>query len=705
MSNTINTNFKAAETYDGTTGSDSYADLRLRLEEALRELEQFKSENAVWLSEENLREMDRIEVMMKAEIATIDGGGVSGVAGGAAGYSTEWYAPANLQPGWNVDGNGTLQITTNDADAALIEDGSYAGTVGFESGTIAYSLQDDSAVGIEVKNIGKDLAFTISYDDNGDGVVDRKETYLVKNGAIDPARFIIDASQMSHAVTIDCSGALRISDGSRNIPYGVVNGFNILGGNGDDTIIGSQGVDGILGGAGNDFIDGMAGNDVIYGDDYYNGQGQYAQNVNGLPAGNDTIRGGTGADTIYGGAGLDDFYSSDNTTAVKPDVLVDMGGNKIDDTSSAPNPDEWLATDENWEWEVSENGEVVLKHVGDEGGQIDIEMPEGYTMAFAERDQEGRALVITFVGYDEDGNPSSFTLRIEGFFDDTSNMDPQSSVITLNLFGSDEGDIIDFSRITTNDLPLTSQNINIYGEGGNDFIIGVDSALARDGVNAGNWQESTVSEGTLNEYNDEGIFVNDDNDGYTSTVEDGMIVVREDDDPETEKGETVTICAPEGYDHGYITVGPDGYTYVILVNDEGDRIVIKFEDENFTGDNEGYRYINVWDRKPESPTTEDEVGDKADDIPLIPISFDNIVDMDGDGAADMNVIDGGEGSDVLFGTKGSDFRSDEEDFVVKGTVKEDRSFSETDVSSTSSEGADGDVDGDGDGDGDVDGDA
>ena len=80
-----------------------------------------------------------------------------------------------------------------------------------------------------------------------------------------------------------------------------------------------------------------------------------------------------------------------------------------------------------------------------------------HKMAFADTDPDGNALIITFVGEDEDGNPCTFKIKIEDFFDSSFGSDPSKAVVTLNISGSEISDIIDFSKI----YGLENQNINI----------------------------------------------------------------------------------------------------------------------------------------------------------------------------------------------------------------------------------------------------
>jgi len=638
-----------------TTETDSNADLKARLEEALRELEQYKEEYATSLTDESLAQMNRLEVMMKAEMAAIEAYGKGGYGpGGAAPVGSEWDAPSSLPPEFSVPEGYTLDIQQNASDASLCDDpGTYAGTVNFEGSRLNFSAQDEGIQEVEAVSKGKDLVLTVIYEDG------HKKSWVIKDGSVRSEPIIIDATQMGHGVTIDTSRALRISDGKHGQPYGATTGFQIWGSDYDDTIYGSQGRDGIVGLAGNDKIDGGADIDEIYGDDKYELPGQYAQQINGLPAGSDDIRGGAGADIIRGGGGIDKGYSSDDM----PGEAVDMGGEVKDDTASAPDPSGgWLAYDGNWTTETDEDGTIVLKNMGTEGGQIDLTMPNGYTMAMADIDpNDSTSLLITFVGEDANGNPQTFKLKIDGFFDSKEGVDPRTAVITLNVFGSENGDIIDFHKLM-GVAELNTQNINIFGNGGNDIILGTESALVRDGVDTSNPYQSTVGDGTLNRLVQEGVFAESEEDEdttYTASAENGQIVIRDADGDPSNNNATVELVAPEDFDRGYITVGPDGCTYVILAKNDGsgDTIVFKFEDPSLD-----YTKIFFWNQKPGEDDSK-----TSTEIRLIPVSFDSTMGY--------GVISGGDGSDVLFGSKDSNFDTDASDFVVKGSFKEDSTSS------------------------------
>ncbi len=667
----IDTTFKA-DVLDSSTGTDAayYADLKTRLEDALRELEEVKANYGSTLNDETYAHLLQMEAMLKAEVAGVDG--LPALSGGSTGGTTDpWSSPTGLPAGFSVPEGSTLDTTQNADDAAICDDpSSYQGTINYElsgsTDSLNFSLQDDSITEVELISKGRDLVLVVHRGDT-------TESWVIKDGTVRSEPILIDATLMGHSVTIDASRSLRVSDGNHGQPYGLVTGFQIWGSNFDDTIYGSQGVDGIVGLRGNDVIDGGAGNDVIFGDDKYDITP--ATEIDGVALDStnsrDDIRGGAGNDQIYGGAGIDTSYESDATDITRP---KDMGGTVQDDMAQAPDPDDWFSNpDGNWEVEEDDDGTIVIRHTGTEGGRMDIDMDsmEGYTMAMADVDPDDpNSLIITFVGQDADGNPQTFNVRIEGFFESSEGVPPEEAVITLNIFGSEEGDIIDFHKIMGDAYALKSQNINIYGMGGNDIILGAEARLMKDGVDVTNWDESTVGDRGLTRAVEQDVFAYDDDDGYEPSVEDGMIVIRDaaTEDPDV-VNRTVNLIAPDGYDHGYVTVGEDGCTYVVLVKNDGsgDTVVFKFEDTNLEASD-----IFFWDQK----LDRDDSSSTATEIQLIPIMFENDVDVNEDGNPDWNMLSGGEGEDVVFGNENSNFDDpDGEDFIVEGDFEEEGSES------------------------------
>jgi hypothetical protein len=76
----------------------------------------------------------------------------------------------------------------------------------------------------------------------------------------------------------------------------LLQGHNLVGGDGDDTLTGTNDGDALDGGSGNDTIDGNGGNDELYGS-----------------RGMDALDGDRGADRLYGGFGADELFGGERS--------------------------------------------------------------------------------------------------------------------------------------------------------------------------------------------------------------------------------------------------------------------------------------------------------------------------------------------------------------------------------------------------------
>ncbi len=625
--NNIKANVPANQAPDVNTRAE---ELQNELEDALLEMEQVRAEQEPYLNDEQLMEMDRMEAMMKAEIAALESKDfVNGAHGGemGPGWDTS-FNPDEVEVGWIITEGGTMRKIEDPEDEQAIynrfrDDVTYTGTVRVESDRIGYKADDDTEK-IEAVSIGSDLALIITRNDGS------KEAIVLENGSVRRENANEDFKIIANdqGMTIDCSGAHIVGDGRHGLEAGENAGFTIYGGAGNDVLIGSNNNDIIVGRAGDDIIHGLNGVDNIFGDNEYKVPG-----TDGTGTDDDYIDGGRGHDNIWGGGGIDSGVS-DN------DYIVDMGGDVVAPNYRPIDPDEWLDFDSNWELYEDEGGMTALRHTGDSAGTIDINnLP--LDNAFAER--KDNDLIITFTGMDESGDFSQFSFRIDDFFRTRALIDPDGSVLTLNVHGNSQANIIDFHNIDN----LENQIINIFGEEGQDAIYGANNALARDGITGANWEESSVSRTQLNNYaellNEHELWGNFANnledssgeeieDPYTATVnEQGQIVITRHESAvlDTEdRDNIINLHAPAGYDNAYITQASDGHTYVIFANGQGDYVTVKFADTDLD-----FRRINI-----RYGATTREGLESAGPITPIPITFDD----------DMYTIDGGEGADTIF---------------------------------------------------------
>lgn len=649
----IDTNFKANAA--GTTGAGDagLAQLMAEVQEALREIEEFKAQNAEWLSEEHLNELDRLEVTLKAESAAMGAYGTSGAAGGsgAAGSESWLDAPDELQPEWNGIPDGF--INSFDEDAAGLSDpkyGEYAGTIEIPNSgrvdsptKIGFQMTDDM-LGITAESKGRDIVITVRYDYDGDGVEDARKSWVIKEGTVRPEPIIISAYGVGHGVEIDCSRVIRINDGSyEGFHAGTKSGFYIHGSEYDDVIRGTQANDAIVGYAGDDLLEGQAGNDKLWGDEYYEVAGSFDPDYGG----NDEINGGAGEDIGYGGGGIDTSHKADRGESITEDER------SIDDVvTDAPPVSDWFQDigGGDWEYEGMEDGVAVIRNTSGEAGELDIYMPPGYNMAYAERDADG-SLIITFVG-----DEGTFKIKIEDFFTEFAGEDPDARIPRLNFIGSDDADIIDFSRVT-----VSSQVININGEGGDDIILGANSDLLKDGVDLDNMTSSQRNPALQNYIDDFFAYEDGGTGGYAAEVDGDQIHIGKDDGvADADRAEVLNICAPEGYEKAYIAEDPaTGDLILILVKpgqgDEKAKTIVVRIDEDLGLD---YNQISIFfagDIEGEGEARRQTYTDGPIPTPVSISAFDY-------------TLDGGSGADLLFNWSGGKTNRDSEDDVVEGDI-------------------------------------
>lgn len=657
----INTNFKSVSNpppSDAPVPDAGLAELRSRLEEAYAQLEEVDDK---YLSEEQQHQKEYLMAKMKSAEALIDSAGINGSAAGAD-PADEGWTPQELEPGWNGIPPEFRSSDRFPDDAAIgNEDPAHYGTY-IESlqipdngdpanpNTIGFQMTDDM-VAIYAETHGRDIVVIVEYADG------HREYSVLKEKTVSPQPLVFSARGLSHAVTIDAHKVFLVNEGNPNDPSYANQKIYITGSDYNDTLYGSQSRDKIVAGLGHDTIDGGAGEDSIWGDKYY----ERAGGPDSASGGNDLIRGGTGNDIIYGGGGADTTYTSDageqiaeaRENAPIDDVLVDPPA--AEDVLSPP-PDGWKDVIED------EGGTIILRNNGEGdpiGGTIDLTMPDGFTMAYAEPESDS-SLVITYVGEDGNGKPITFKVKIEDFFGGQfgGRNDP-NGIIRLNFHGGAGNDIIDFSRITEESLS-DGQIINITDEeGGDDIILGPRSKLIADGVDLDNILTSQGnSDGKLEGYVENGIYNTADGEprgedsalynGFEATVENGQIVISKDSDPGTDTASELGLVVPAGYDHGYITTDGDSY-YVVMVKTNpaaGEPNTIVFKIDSSTGlDPES---IRVYTRQ--AAADNDEGGYVEVSITPISNTFDNIDDY---------FLNGGDGNDLVFAQRG--YRTSEED--------------------------------------------
>lgn len=621
-------------------------ELKTEVDGALAELEEFKGENAEWLSEENMMEMERLEVTLKAQSAALGayGEGGPGYQGPGGVDPTLWELPQNLAPEWNgipEDHKGVFQA---DADRLAADPewyGDYMGTMQMPNSgdpntptNVGFQMTDDM-IAIYGESMGRDIAVTVEYADGS------RATWILKDGSVRPEPLIISALGLD-GVLIDFHRVFR-QEGE----------LYIHGSEGNDEIYGAQSGTGIVGYAGDDMIYGGAGKDTIYGDEYYQMSGQFDPSYGG----HDTIYGGVDKDILYGGAGIDTQFASDNGESVNEFENVEN-----DLTTEPPDPTDWLSSD-TWELveDESEDGVLLYRNENPEGlgGNIDIflDQLEGDCMVFGEMGSDG-SLILNIVG-----DEGTFKVKFEDFFNEKFGAkDPADRVVRLTIHGTEGNDIINMDKVE-----VTSQVINILDSSGDDIILGAHNQLLSDGVDLDKLTQSQKNgAAVLQDAVNGGIFAadeehqyNKDGDlkkwcGYEAKLVDGQIVITEDSDPATKTEGILCLKAPDGYEHGYITSDSNGDIYVILVKPQstGDAKTIVIKIDGSLG--LGYNEIVV---KNVLTTTAGEGNAESTSLgapfTLTAISLDEY----------DYVIDGGEGNDLIFAQKGTKVNDESNEIV------------------------------------------
>lgn len=663
----INTSFRTITTAEGTTDTQSTAlvETASELQDAMRNMEDFMAQYEGDLTDEQIEDLRRLMATARLEYAAFEGAINAPASQGSqndTGTIPTFDRPSVLPAEWSGE-----HANNPDEEYRYVQDdpdkyGAYEGIIDIlNSGNpntpnkLAFQITDDMDVkSVTGESHGRDIIITVKYTDG-------KETrsWVIRDGTVRPEPIIISANGCLNPVKIDMSKIIRINDGTYPVESYKTQKMYIWGSEGDDTIIGSQGVDKIVGMAGNDTINGQGGDDVIWGDEYYQNAGTFDRNYGG----NDNVKGGMGNDIIYGGGGVDNTYTSDKGEAVAESEHT------IQDSSSAAPNSEFITPGDNWEKaDSSDDGMIVLENTTGIAGQIDIDMATAgnYNMAVAEANPNGD-LVITMAG--EEG---SFKIKIKNFFGEFGAGNPANASLRLNFLGSDNSDIIDFSRIHT-----TSQVINLKGGGNDDIMLGARNALLTDGVDIERLLSSQASGSDLSNYLGEDYkgpfyFTEDDTDkknGYVaSSGQGGQIEIERDplitDDSKRDK--FIRLVAPEGYNKVYAASDTDNNIYLVLVkpsvNGEAAKtIVIKVDSDVMGLDEDGYPKLTLDDIRignKVAVNTADGTEYKMNWLDITPIS--NTKDYFQDFA-----LDGGEGSDLIFYQAGSRIEDGEDDSTVE----------------------------------------
>ena len=203
--------------------------------------------------------------------------------------------------------NGNTVYGSSGADTFVYAAGSGDTIIkGYEAGQDTVEITGGTVSGTALANSNKDLVFTV-----GSGTVTLTDG-SGKTISIQDSRGSYTASNTTIALGADFTG--NMDAGAYLATVTTVDGsaaedvVNITGNNQGNTIYAGKAGGTIDGGAGNDTLYGGAGEDTLYGgvgnDELLGG------------AGNDTLHGGAGEDTLYGGVGNDELLGGADNDAL-----------------------------------------------------------------------------------------------------------------------------------------------------------------------------------------------------------------------------------------------------------------------------------------------------------------------------------------------------------------------------------------------------
>ncbi|MBI4237538.1 MAG: hypothetical protein HY696_03860 [Deltaproteobacteria bacterium] len=404
---------------------------------------------------------------------------------------------AGLEPGWN-DMSGAIENVIAAEDKKKVGS-TYVGTIMLDNSGV-YDPQNPlasnalafvvpaGATAVAGQTVGKDIHIKVTFADK------HVETTVLKNMAVRPEAIYMYGATHAGPLALDFSNVIRVSDGNWGKPFGETSGLFIFAGAGHDRVLGSQGDDVIVGNGGNDALYGNGGKDLIFGDGFNEDGAAGFEPTDG----NDLIDGGAEADTIRAGGGNQDqiLNIADDSAGEHENAGATEKLEQVDVKLIIP--------DQNVPAKY-QNGSLVVDGYA-LTGPFNVQMPKGYSMATAEVDENGKSLVITMVGFDQQGAPHTLRVMVKGFFDPANH-------IQLNFHGNDVGNnMIDFHNIT-----LKGNTININAGDGDDIIMAPRTYLDDLGIPVSELGTSTLSESELEDIVDVMRSVHTDDDGKTQT--------------------------------------------------------------------------------------------------------------------------------------------------------------------------------------------
>lgn len=504
----------------------SVGDLKAEVQNRIDQIHTTEKEQSAYLSSDDIAELEKMETLLQGSLALLEQfektGGMMPATTDIAKEDGVQLSSAAMKVGWN---GGYQSETTNPKYDEVIMP--YNQGTDVKNGLIF--KMDDSMESVKGKNVGTDIAVTVTYKDGSE------KKYLLKGMVTNPTPLIIAADQTTVGVTVDFSQVKRVSG---NDPKKV--DLTILGGSGDDILIGSQGNDQIYGNDGADVIYGMGGINTIDGG-----------------AGTDELHSVNKFDAISGGGGYDKVIATEKDAANAATFTEET-----EFTKTTPVDKDENFTGSGWVAEPNEDkGELIITKTADakDGGTITLTVPDG-VMVYSKED--GTDLVLTYQPIGDDGIPGNpQVVRIKDVLNSKSN-----AKITITSKSQDNPSIIDLGSVNTqyNQITLTKGQ-------GDDVIIAPKTAFDLYDISAADIGTTSIAPAAAKKINDE-MEKNSDthwiayDNGDSTKKFSGWAAGKK---PKVESNGDITMWAPEGQKTMDLQA-PDveGYTFLSSVAQE-----------------------------------------------------------------------------------------------------------------------------------------
>jgi Ca2+-binding RTX toxin-like protein len=454
---------------------------------------------------------------------------------------------------------------------------------------------------------------------------------------------------------------LTISAGNGNdtinaaaLAAGVI-GLTIDGGAGNDTITGSAGADTLIGGDGNDFVVGGRGNDVAL-----------------LGNGNDTFvwNPGDGSDTVEGQAGTDTLLF--NGANVNENIDISANGGRVRMFRDVANVTMDLNGVEHIQFNALGGADTITVNDLTGTGMTQVALDLSATAGSGQGDGAADSVIANGTAGDDRISvvSSGGSILVNGLAAQTT-VSGAEGIDSLTINGLGGNDRIDASRLSAGAVNLTLNGGDgddvIIGSAGNDLVNGGrgnDVALLGAGNdtfvwNPGDGSDTVEGQGGIDTLLFNGANVNENidisaNGGRARLTRDVANIVMDMNDVETIDlktlggADTVTVGDLSGTDVRQVNVdlgsngAPDGQPDTVVINATSGDDVISINNVNGVVTVSGL-----------ATTVTIANFDANDRIVINGLGGDDVIEASGLTGMQLTA-NGGDGNDVLIGSRGND---------------------------------------------------